>query len=235
VTNRLVGEALEKSFARQKVIKGVSLEMSQGQIHALMGKNGAGKTTLLRILAGLMRPDEGTVRFLQNEVAADARPHLGVVLHSAMLYPDLTVFENLRFFAELYRVANAAERVEETLQQVHLLDQRSQVVHTLSRGMIQRLAIARALLHEPQLLLLDEPFSGLDEASCETVETLLQEFRLNQRSVLFVAHDFETVARVADKCSFLANGKIDCTCSLQGVSGETLRNKYREICGERGE
>jgi heme exporter protein A len=180
VTNRLVGEALEKRFTRHKVIKGVNLELPGGQIHTLMGKNGAGKTTLLRLLAGLLRPDHGTVHYIQNDVAMDARPHLGVVLHSSMLYPDLTVLENLHFFARLYQVTNVVENAERVLVLVGLQDRREQSVRTLSRGMTQRLAIARALIHEPSILLLDEPFSGLDDASGKTVETLLQEFRRKQ-------------------------------------------------------
>lgn len=235
MTNRLVGEALEKSFTYHKVIKGVHIELSGGQIHALMGKNGAGKTTLLRILAGLLRPDRGDVRYLENEVGVEMRPHLGVVLHNSMLYPDLTVLENLHFFAELYQVANVADRVEIVLHQINLQDRRHQAVRSLSRGMTQRLAIGRALLHQPSILLLDEPFSGLDEGSSQTLETLLQDFRINQGAVLFVAHDFETVARMADECSFLAHGTITASQSLQGISGEALRSRYREICGGGGE
>lgn len=224
MTNRLVGEALEKRFTRHKVIKGVNLELPGGQIHTLMGKNGAGKTTLLRLLAGLLRPDHGTVHYIQNDVAMDARPHLGVVLHSSMLYPDLTVLENLHFFARLYQVTNVVENAERVLVLVGLQDRREQSVRTLSRGMTQRLAIARALIHEPSILLLDEPFSGLDDASGKTVETLLQEFRRKNGAVLFITHDYEVVARLADQVSLLENGKIISTLSVNGMSVEELRS-----------
>ncbi len=235
MTNRLVGEALEKRFTRHKVIKGVNLELPGGQIHTLMGKNGAGKTTLLRLLAGLLRPDHGTVHYIQNDVAMDARPHLGVVLHSSMLYPDLTVLENLHFFARLYQVTNVVENAERVLVLVGLQDRREQSVRTLSRGMTQRLAIARALIHEPSILLLDEPFSGLDDASGKTVETLLQEFRRNNGAVLFITHDYEVVARLADQMSLLENGKITSTLSVNGMSVEELRSAQGKTSSRRDE
>ncbi|MEA5077995.1 MAG: heme ABC exporter ATP-binding protein CcmA [Anaerolineaceae bacterium] len=231
MTRLMVGEALEKSFAHRKVLKGVNVELNAGQISALMGKNGAGKTTLLRILAGLLRPDHGEVRFGENRLAEDVRGQLGVVLHSAMLYPDLTAFENLRFFGELYEVERVTERVQQVLEQVNLQNQRAQVVRTLSRGMTQRLAIARALLHNPSVLLLDEPFSGLDVDSSRTVEEILRDFRSNEGAVLYIAHDFDAVARLADQASILVAGKLTPALLLAGVSGDELRKHYQKICG----
>lgn len=231
MTRLIVGEELEKSFAHRKVLKGVNIDLNAGQISALMGKNGAGKTTLLRILAGLLRPERGEVRFRGVRLAVDERRQLGVVLHSSMLYPELTAFENLRFFGELYEVERVAERVQMVLEQVNLQDQRAQVVRTLSRGMTQRLAIARALLHKPSVLLLDEPLSGLDVDSSRNVEEILRDFRSHGGAVLFVAHDFDGVARLADQASILMNGKLSSPLSLKGQNGEELRKNYLQICG----
>src|SRR6185295_19026545 len=144
---------------------------------AIFGPNGAGKTTLLRLLATLLRPSSGSLRLFGRPLAdggAQARRQIGFLSHASFLYPDLTPIENLEFYADAFRVPEARERIRDVLNDVGLLGWRNRPVRTLSRGMEQRCALARALLHRPSLLLLDEPFSGLDADSAAALSTILR-------------------------------------------------------------
>src|SRR5258708_3593369 len=156
--------SLKKSFGLRPVLRGVDLEVAPGECLALMGPNGAGKTTLLRILATLSKPSAGAVIVAGLPLPAAAgqvRRRLGVVAHQTLLYSDLTAEENLQFYARLYGLADARPRIAAVLEQVGLAHRRHDLVRTFSRGMQQRLAIARALLHDPEVLMFDEPDTGL--------------------------------------------------------------------------
>jgi heme exporter protein A len=169
---------LTKSFGSKYALRGVNLRVMPGESLVLFGPNGAGKSTLVRILSSLSRPSSGTVHIGGLELAKHAdgiRRYLGVVSHAPLLYDSLTAEENLRFFAGLYGMKGSEPRIRALLERVGLYSRRSDLVRTFSRGMVQRLAIARALLHDPEVLLLDEPDTGLDPQAAEMLHGLLSE------------------------------------------------------------
>jgi heme exporter protein A len=202
---------LAKAFGLKPVLRGVDLTVEPGQLTVLLGPNGAGKTTLLRILATLSRPTAGQVRVAGWPLpsgAAEARQRLGVVLHHPLLYGDLTAEENLRFYARLYGLDRPAERIEEELIQAGLTARRHDLVRTYSRGMQQRLAIARASLHGPSVWLLDEPYTGLDLAASDRLDERLRAAARRGSAVLMTTHDLARGLPLADRVLILARGVI---------------------------
>jgi heme ABC exporter ATP-binding subunit CcmA len=204
-------KGLKKSFALKPILRGIDLELNQGERWALMGANGAGKTTLLRILAGLTAPSAGSVRIDGLDLVQDAqrvRRLVGFVGHQPYLYDDLTALENLHFFGRMYAVKDAQQRARALLHRVGLEKRAQERVNTLSRGQVQRLALARALLHSPRLLLLDEPDTGLDEQGNKLLETLVDEHVAQDGAVLFATHQLEHAQKLADSIITLDNGRI---------------------------
>ena len=203
-------QKLTKSFGARTALDKVSLELPQGAFLSVFGPNGAGKTTLLRTLSTLTRPTGGSASLMGVDLKEDpdaARAHIGLISHNAMLYPDLTAEQNLLFFAELYGVADAQARVDELLRAVELSHRRHDAVRTFSRGMTQRLSIARALVHDPQVVFLDEPYSGLDPHAVEVFDELIAAQR-EGRTFVMVSHD---LAKGFDMCThalMLARGKV---------------------------
>jgi heme exporter protein A len=190
---------------------GVDLELRRGSLTALLGPNGAGKTTLLGILSTLIRPSAGEVRYLDGEAVRKAddvlRREIGVLAHASLCYGELTGTENLRFFAGLYGVADG--RVDALLDEVGLdARARARPARTYSRGMMQRLALARALLAAPSLLLLDEPFTGLDRSGALALGRSLAAAKTGGAMVLVVTHDLEAIAGLADHVVVLRRGQI---------------------------
>jgi heme exporter protein A len=181
---------LEKSYGRRRVLDGVSLDLDCGGFLVVKGANGSGKTTLLRILAGLVAPTRGTV-----EVDVD-RSRIGLLAHEPLVYRELTASENLELFGRLYRVPERRERIGMLLERFGLWEARNERVGTYSRGMTQRLALCRALLHEPELLVLDEPFSALDDAGAALLERLLDEL-VGERTVVVSTHEPQRLTRLA--------------------------------------
>ncbi|MGH7893408.1 MAG: heme ABC exporter ATP-binding protein CcmA, partial [Candidatus Binatia bacterium] len=208
----VVAEGLRRTFAGLSVLAGVDLVVEGGECVALLGANGAGKTTLLRVLATLLHPSGGRV-FLFGEdvtlrpVAALAR--IGYVGHESACYGDLTAVENLAFYADLYGVDDAPARVAELVAWAGLDHGARRVVRTFSRGMTQRLALARALLHRPELLLLDEPFAGLDPQATAALEALLRELRLAGHAIVLSTHDVPRASALATRVAILHRGRID--------------------------
>src|SRR5207245_10004366 len=178
---------------------------------ALLGANGAGKTTLLRILAGLVKPSAGSVCVGGLDIERDAqqlRRVVGFVAHQPYLYDELTALENLLFFGRMYAVNQARERASELLQRVGWAKRAGERVAALSRGQVQRLALARALLHSPRLLLLDEPDTGLDEQGNKLLETLVDEHIAQGGAVLFATHQLEHAQKLGDSIITLDNGRV---------------------------
>ncbi len=185
-------QGLKKSFGLKPILRGIDLKLNQGERKALMGANGAGKTTLLRILAGLTAPSAGAVRIAGLDLTRDAqrvRQLVGFVGHQPYLYDELTALENLLFFGRMYAVKDAQQRARALLHRVGLEKRVQDRVNTLSRGQLQRLALARALLHSPRLLLLDEPDTGLDEQGNELLELLLDEHVAQGGAALLATHE----------------------------------------------
>lgn len=207
----IVVSAVHKRFGRKRVLTGLDLAVEQGQVMALLGANGAGKSTLMRIIAGLARPDRGDVVLggaSLRHAGHELRRYIGLVTHSPLLYDNLNAVENLALFARLYDMKQPAARSEALLHQVGLWARRRDPVRTYSRGMVQRLAIARAILHDPPVLLLDEPDTGLDPASAEMLAALIRTFGAANRAILLTTHNLERARTWADSVSYLEDGKI---------------------------
>jgi heme exporter protein A len=197
VADAIALEGLERRFGDRPALRGVTVTVGEGQTLAVFGANGAGKTTLLRVLATLLRPHAGSVTVLGSSLPSEAwkvRGRVGFLGHEPLVYPDLTPRENLLFHARLHGVAQS--RVEELLRAVGLERRAGDPVRELSRGMVQRLAAARAVLHDPPVLLLDEPRAGLDPAAAEQLEPLIG--RASGRTRVLVTHDVERGLREAD-------------------------------------
>ncbi len=203
--------SLTKTFGPKPVLHGVELTIQPGEFLALVGPNGAGKTTLLRIVASLARPTFGRVRLNGFELPAqadEARHLLGVVSHHPLLYGDLTAAENLQFYGEMYALRNLLQRIDEVLEQVGLSKRRNDLVRTFSRGMAQRLAIGRAILHAPQVMLFDEPHTGLDQDASAMLDSILNTVAAQGRTVLMISHDLPHALALAGRVAVLSRGKI---------------------------
>ncbi len=202
---------LVKRFGYTVVLRGVSLDVPAGQTVVLLGPNGAGKTTLLRILATLIKPSAGHVSVGGHDLVRHpeaVRHLLGYVSHQPLLYPDLSARENLRFYARLYGMERPEPRIEEMLETVGLARRADDLVRTFSRGMVQRLTIARALLHNPPVLLLDEPDTGLDPQAAAMLARLLRSVAGEGRTILLTTHNLARGVDFADRVLVLAGGKI---------------------------
>lgn len=200
---------LTRQFGLRKAVNNVSFSLPKGAFLTVFGPNGAGKTTLLRMLATLSRPTSGELLIYDANALEqpDAiRSKLGMISHQSMLYPNLTAEENLIFFAHLYGIKNPQERAEELLDAVGLKHRRHDCVGTFSRGMLQRTSIARALIHDPEIVLLDEPYAGLDPHAAEVFDTLLEKVRQG-RTFVMVSHDFDKGMQLATHALLLSQGK----------------------------
>ena len=220
---------LLKTFGHRAVLRGVDLTINEGDFVALLGANGAGKTTLMHIIANLSKPTAGDI-FINGYRLADAagqlRRFMGLVSHKTLLYNDLTANQNLRFYARMYDIVNPAERIEEVLTQVGLWERRNDPVRTYSRGMQQRLAIARSILHNPPILLLDEPDTGLDQHAASMLGDLLSAVGISQRTILMTTHNLERGLLLGNRVVILAQGKIAYDTQRENVSTEELRQQY---------
>ncbi|MBI3914638.1 MAG: heme ABC exporter ATP-binding protein CcmA [Chloroflexi bacterium] len=204
-------ENLDKIFGARYALRGVSLRVHPGEIVALVGPNGAGKTTLLRILATLSRPSAGALsigRIPLPQHAASARAAIGFVGHQTFLYDNLTARENLEFFATMYHLPDVAARVRDAAQRVGIENRLNDLARTLSRGLQQRVTLARMLLHSPAVLLLDEPYTGLDQPSANRLDEIFRVAQREGRAVLFSTHDLERGLAVCDRALILQNGRI---------------------------
>ena len=199
---------LTKSYDRRHALRGVTFGVDAGEVVAVVGANGAGKTTLLRLLAGLARPSHGTVRLDGHTRDVARRRLIGYVAHDAMLYADLTAEENLCFYARLYDVADAGLRASDLLRRVGLDGRGDERVRAYSHGMRQRLAIARALLHAPRLLLLDEPAAGLDDEGTALLEALIGAHAAEGGAALLATHDLTRAAAGAGRVLSLDRGRL---------------------------
>ena len=203
-------EGLGKAFGRREVLRDVSFSVPRGGFLTLFGPNGAGKTTTLRLVATLLRPSSGSIAVAGHELRDDPQPvrrAIGFISHNPLLYRDLTAQENLRFYADMYGVADPARRVADLLERVELSHRRYDLASTFSKGMLQRLAIARALLHRPRVLLLDEPHSGLDPHAVDILDGLLAEIRAEHTFVM-TTHDLDKGLELADQVLILDAGRV---------------------------
>ncbi len=226
---------LRKAFGRHRVLKGIDMRIEAGSSVVMFGPNGAGKTTFLRILATLSKPTSGTVRVAGVDIRDNPegiRQYLGLVGHAPLLYDDLTAYENLRFYARLYGMEASGERIRELLERVGLWHRRHDLVRTFSRGMVQRMAIARALLHNPPILLLDEPDTGLDPQAAEMMTDLLREIGGSERTIIMTTHHLERGLALADRVLILVGGEIVFDQPASDIDYQELRPLYDAYVGE---
>ena len=222
---------LVKRFGPKAVLRGLDFSVDQGEFVALVGPNGAGKTTFLRVLSTLARPSLGKVTLAGYQLpsqAAAVRRSLGVVSHQPLLYGDLTAEENLRFYGRMYAVPGLPRRIDEVLELVGLPARRHDLVRTFSRGMQQRLAIGRAILHDPAVLLFDEPYTGLDQQACDMLDQVLREVAGRGRTVVMTSHDLARVQDLASRFDILAGGLIAASTSSSGLGSKNLLDFYRQ-------
>jgi heme exporter protein A len=222
-----------KQYGLNPVLRGINLHVKPGEFVTLVGPNGAGKSTLMRIVATLLRPDAGEVEIGGWPLSTHAykvRRHIGLVSHQSLLYQDLTAAENLTFFARLYGLDNGEARVQQALKLVGLRARQRDPVSSFSRGMTQRLTIARATLHEPDVLLLDEPYTGLDQEAVALLDRLLLQEKERERTILMITHDLTHSLNVSDRILFLHNGRIAHEVAA-GVGAPALIAIYREYTG----
>ena len=222
---------VSRRYGRRRALVRANLTCRAGEIVGLFGPNGAGKSTLLGIVSTLTRPSEGEVRFggrLASELGDGLRARIGVLGHDLYLYGDLTARENLTFFGRLYGLPDLAARVDRALADARLADRADDRAASFSRGLRQRLALARALLHEPRLVLLDEPFTGLDDDSVGMLADRLRELRAAGKIVVMATHDFETAEGLVDRPVCLREGRLRV---LEPGRGR-IRDRYRQALGE---
>lgn len=215
------------------MLAGVDVTLFAGQVLAVVGPNGAGKTTLLRLLAGLMRPTSGSVRVRGQPVRAgdpESRRPIGLLSHQSLLYDDLSVRENLIFTARLYHLPNPAAAANRMLAEVGLSDRADDSPRRLSRGLLQRAAIARALIHDPPLVLLDEPFTGLDAPASARFRALLGNHLDARHGLIIVTHNLAEVWDLATRVAVLAGGRW-VSDEPRGASLEEFLPRYHELIG----
>ncbi|MXX37008.1 MAG: heme ABC exporter ATP-binding protein CcmA [Gemmatimonadetes bacterium] len=223
----IVLEGAAKRFGTHTALHPTDLAIAHGQAVLLVGANGAGKSTLLRLVAGLCRPSAGKVKVngCDPQRIPEARAEVGLLSHQTLLYDELTARENLRFFAQLYGLDNPEERLAAALAAVGLNERLDQRVGSFSRGMKQRLAIARAILHRPSILLLDEPFTGLDASASTALHRLLCRFRQEGRTCILVTHRPDEAEDLVDRLLVIERGQW----RLDQVLSENS-NQLRTLC-----
>jgi ABC-type multidrug transport system ATPase subunit len=217
---------VSRRFGRRRALSHVSLSCDAGEIVGLLGPNGAGKSTLIAIVATLMAPSSGQVLYggsTAGAVGSPLRSRIGLLGHDLLIYPELSARENLTFFARLYGMERAEAAVEGALDRARLAGRDREPVGSFSRGMRQRLALERALIHEPRLVLLDEPFTGLDDSSTVSLIERLNGLRSTGRIVLLATHDFDIAAQVLDRAALFKDGRL---IAIESGS-PALREQYR--------
>lgn len=224
---------VSKVFGQRKAVDDLSLTVPAGAFLSIFGPNGAGKTTLLRMLATLSRPTRGHARLSGIDLKDDpdtAREHIGLISHNSMLYGDLTAEENLLLAARLYGIVDAQKRVDEMLEAVELSHRRLDTVRTFSRGMTQRLCIARALLHDPDVVLLDEPYSGLDPHAVDIFDTLIEQVR-EGRTFVMVSHDLRKGFGVCTHALVMAKGRKVAYAPKDEIDFDAFEALYKKTVG----
>ena len=218
-----------KSFGRSRVLRDLDLQVRWDEVLTVLGPNGSGKTTLIKILATLTRPDSGTVRVAGSDTVRsgqNVRRLIGVVMHDTMMYDDLTAYENLRFAARMFALDRHGERIQEVSERMGVIDRLHQRFGTLSHGLKKRFSIAKALLPDPYILLLDEPESGLDQEALAMLEDILVNGAGRARTVVMTTHNIERGLALGDRVAIIAGGRIAYEGTLDGNSASEVREEF---------
>ncbi len=229
----VAARGVEKWFGPLPAVRGIDFTLAPGEFLTVFGPNGAGKTTLLRMLCGAVKPTRGTVMVAGGDVSASdaARRRIGLLSHQTFLYPGLSAAENLDFYARLYGLSRRAERVERALESVGLADRRGDRVRTFSRGMQQRLALARTLLHRPSLVLLDEPYTGLDPHAAALLREVLGRLKDGRTTVVLVTHNLSQGLEQADRVVVQVAGRWVSDEPRARVDAASFERVYTERVG----
>lgn len=222
-------DSVSKTFGSKLVLNNIDLRIAGGDGVCICGVNGAGKSTLLRIVAGLLRPTSGSVRICGFDIGSEpekTKARLGLISHKSMLYPNLTVFENLLFFARLYGIKNSRNRIVQLLEDAGLSSYYYDRAGILSRGMLQRLAIARAIIHQPVVLLADEPFTGLDTQASRYLVAVLDKFRDNGGTVVMTTHDTGIGLQCCDRAVVLDKSRLIFDAITSRIDTGSFRKDY---------
>jgi len=228
-------ENLTKSFGVFSALRGIDLQINSGEFWIIVGPNGAGKTTLLKIIATLSHPTSGAIEINQTDhqqAKLQIRKQIGFIGHQNFLYDNLTAEENLKFYARMYNLKNRRELIAAKLNQVGLSDRGDDLVRNFSRGMQQRLTIARALLNEPQIILLDEPFGGLDQQGIDLFSELLTSLISPDRIIIMTTHNLQLGWELATHYAILSKGRIVDQKPIREVNFNKFKERYRTLTGE---
>jgi heme ABC exporter ATP-binding subunit CcmA len=227
-------EQLVKEFGRKRVIGNVNMKIDSGEFVVILGPNGAGKTTLLRLISTLLRPSSGRILVDGNDVkdeGIEVRQKVGVLAHVPYLYEELSAIENLRFYAKMYGIGPADERIKDLLERVKLSHRMNDQVGTFSRGMKQRLAIARAIIQKPNHLFMDEPYTGLDLNGCSILSEMLRRFHRQKRTIVMVTHDMERGYEMGERLAVMIDGDIAYDVRKDTVSFDEFKESYKNLLG----
>jgi len=221
---------LAREFGSTRAVAGVTFSLAAGECLALFGPNGAGKTTLLRVLAGLLKPTSGSARVAGVQLPGGplARSRVGLISHHTMLYEALSPRENVTFSARLYGIRDARGRVEDSLRRMSMLERADAPIRSLSRGMQQRVSIARAMVHSPQLVLADEPYSGLDESGSRALTALLQELRSTGTAIIIVTHNLAEGLSLATHAAVMRRGQFVRYDAARSIDAGSYATTYRD-------
>ncbi|HEY2853109.1 MAG TPA: ABC transporter ATP-binding protein [Gemmatimonadaceae bacterium] len=233
MTHVLEAERLTRVFARRRAVNDVTLQLEEAECLALFGPNGAGKTTLLRLFAGLLRPTSGSARVNGHLLRGDAstRSHVGFISHQSMLYAALSVRENVELTANLYGMPNIRGAADEAMREMRVMDRANAPVRALSRGLQQRVSIARALVHRPRVLLLDEPYTGLDALGAAALTEILMRLRADGATLVLVTHNISEGLAVASHAAVMHGGRLLRLERREVLDSESYAEAYRELVG----
>lgn len=215
----------------QYILKNINLALRENEVIGIIGSNGAGKTTLLKTIAGLIKPDSGSIKLFEllfnMENSLKIKKDVGYLADSPFLYEQLSPIENLNFFGKLYNINNIEEKATKLIDEVGLSFFRYEPINTFSKGMIQRLALAKAIINNPKLLLLDEPYTNLDQNGINTVNNFISRYRFNGSLVLLVTHDFEHAVTLCDRFIILNKGQIIDIFDNEEKNIDILKSRYQ--------
>jgi len=227
---QIIAKDIKKSFGRLKVLNGINVTINQGDIYILFGSNGVGKTTFVKILSTIILPDSGNLSLFGETIkrrSKDIKARIGFMSHESYLYKELTAFENLNFYANLFSIKDKKERIEGLLKEVGLFHRLHDRVGTFSRGMKQRLSLARAILHSPDIIFMDEPYTGLDLKAQEILNRIIISLNQNGKTFFLITHDVGKGFEIANRSGILSKGQI--VYEVERGEKKPFLEKYNEI------
>ena len=230
----VMAQGLTRRYGPIRAIDGVDMSLERGDFLTVFGPNGAGKTTLLKTLACLVKPTAGSLSIFGFDPRAhgdQVKRRIGLIAHTGLLYGGLSARDNLLFFARLYDLSEPARRADSMLEEVGLRDRADDLVRTFSRGMQQRLSIARALIHDPELVLLDEPYTGLDQHASRMLRGILEQIRGKGRTVVMVTHHLEEGLEVSTRIAIMTRGRLAWEAVAGSLSRDALEKLYLDVVG----